>query len=376
MNREEIDRRTAELLDRYGFDHETFAKLRNRLRRGELSPASNTVRGRVTPPRGEDVVLLPTPEDAEFAQAMEQGVAALRKGQIAAAILNGGMATRFGGVVKGTVEAVDGKSFLELKLLEMHRLANALGTSIPTLIMNSFATDTTTRTFIDALRDRSPSLPQPHFFTQGISLRLCPDGSIFRDAQGNPSPYAPGHGDFPWALRTSGELDRLRQAGVRWITLSNVDNLGARVDPTVIGMHILSGKAITVEVVKRHAGDTGGAPARVNDRLTLLEGFRFPADFDATQIPVFNTNTFVFDLEILAEPAPLTWFFVEKTVDGRPAVQLERLIGELPSFHPAQFLEVPREGPRGRFFPIKTPADLETTRDALKTMLAAPVVNP
>jgi UTP--glucose-1-phosphate uridylyltransferase len=375
MNREEIAPQTKALLDRYGFDRQTFEQLREAIRRGTLSLASNAVTGHVAPPRKEDIVSVPLPGETRYTQAMERGLKALRAGQVAAAILNGGMATRFGGVVKGTVEAVDGKSFLEWKLSEVGRLEAALATSIQTLIMNSFATDAATRTFIDALRNTSPDLPNPSFFTQGISIRLRPDGSTFRDASGAPSLYAPGHGDFPWALQVSGEIDRLRRAGVRWITLSNVDNLGARLDPTVVGMHILSGKAMTVEVVERRPGDTGGAPARVDDRLTLIEGFRFPNSFDPAQIPVFNTNTFVFDLEILAQPIPLTWFFVEKSVDGQQAIQLERLVGELPSFHPAQFLEVPREGHRGRFFPIKTPADLEATRPVLRTMLAASVLD-
>src|SRR3712207_8661149 len=51
-------------------------------------------------------------------EAYDAGVAAIRRGEVAMAVLNGGMATRFGGVVKGIVEAVDGRSFLEWKLRE------------------------------------------------------------------------------------------------------------------------------------------------------------------------------------------------------------------------------------------------------------------
>jgi hypothetical protein len=61
---------------------------------------------------------------------------------------------------------------------------------------------------------------------------------------------------------------------------------------------------------------------------------------------------------------------VEKVVDGRVAVQLERLYHELTWFVPARFLEVLRSGPRGRFFPIKTPDDLARSRDGLRELLA------
>ena len=44
------------------------------------------------------------------------GAAALREGEIALVVLAGGMATRFGGGVKATAEALDGMSFLEVKL--------------------------------------------------------------------------------------------------------------------------------------------------------------------------------------------------------------------------------------------------------------------
>jgi UTP--glucose-1-phosphate uridylyltransferase len=156
--------------------------------------------------------------------------------------------------------------------------------------------------------------------------------------------------------------------------LSNVDNLGARVDPVVVGAHLLSGRPVTVEVAPKVAGDAGGAPARVDGRVMLVEGFRFPLGFDQDSIPVFNTNSFVFNLDALDQDFDFTWFYVEKTTDGRTAVQLERLVNELTAMLPSTFLTVPRSGPQGRFFPIKAPEDLEAARPALREMLATPVV--
>src|SRR5205823_15102841 len=111
----------------------------------------------------------------------------------------------------------------------------------------------------------------------------------------------------------------------------------------------------------------------VGGRPMVVEGFRFPPAFDPQRIGVFNTNSFVFDLEALDRDYPLTWLYVEKEVDGRPAVQPERLVGELSAFVPTTYLEVPRRGPRGRFFPVKTPGDLEAARPALAELLAAPL---
>jgi UTP--glucose-1-phosphate uridylyltransferase len=348
------DADVEELLERYGFDRERFARLQARVASGELSPASNIVRGPIEPLSDG---LTPLPADEETRAA---GVEALRRGEVAASVLNGGMATRFGGVVKGVVEAVEGRSFLEWKI---HGAARA---GVPLLCMNSFATDAATRAFV-----RERGLPEPRFFAQSVSLRLNPDGSLFRDRDGRLSPHSPGHGDFNEALRASGLVEALRRDGVRLVMLSNVDNLGARIDPLVIGAHVRAGRPMTVEVVPKHPGDTGGAPVRVDGRPMLVEGFRFPPSFDQDRLDVFATNSFVFDLDALDRVYRLTWFYVEKQVDGRPAVQLERLVNELSTFLPTTFLRVPRDGPHGRFFPIKTPDHLAEAQGPLREMLRA-----
>src|SRR5919106_81613 len=193
--------------------------------------------------------------------------------------------------------------------------------------------------------------------------------ALFRRADGRPSPYAPGHGDFLAAIGRSGVLDRLRETGVKHVMVSNVDNLGARIDPAVVGMHLLGGRPVTAEVAEK-GGDLGGAPVRLDGRPMLLEAPRFPPDFDQSRIPVFNVNTLTLDLDILERDYELTWLYIEKSVDGRTAVQLERVFHEITAFVPTTYLVVPRRGPRGRFFPIKTPQDLELEQESLREMLS------
>jgi UTP--glucose-1-phosphate uridylyltransferase len=369
----EIDPETRATLEQYGFDESQFLHLQADVRAGRLSAEGNQLTGRIEPPSEGDVTSLPAPGERGWREAYDAGTAAVRDGAVAMAVLNGGMATRFGGVVKGIVEAVDGRSFLEWKLLDARRTALALSGQVPCVIMNSFATEAPTRAYLDAALQRDADLTEPLQFSQFVSLRLNRDGSLFREEDGRPSLYAPGHGDFPIALRRSGTLALLRQRGVRYVMLSNVDNLGARVDPLVIGAHLLNARPVTVEVAPKAAGDAGGAPARVEGRMMHVEGFRFPPDFDQDSIPVFNTNSFVFDLDALDQDFDLTWLYVEKDVEGRPAVQLERLVNELTSFLPSTFLTVPRSGPSGRFFPVKSPEDLESARPALREMLATPL---
>jgi UTP--glucose-1-phosphate uridylyltransferase len=363
---EDVDEGARAVLERYGFDAARFEELRARVAAGELSPASNVVDASVEPLADGDVTPLPEPGMPGYEEVREAGVQAIRAGEVAVVVLAGGMATRFGGVVKALVEAVDGRSFLELVLDETERLGGALGAEIPVALMTSFATDVPLRRLAASRRG-----PRPLLFAQFAAPRLAPDGSLFRGPAGDVSLYGPGHGDLLEAIRGSGTLDELRARGVRTLAVSNVDNLGARLDPAVVGAHLLAGTPYTAEVALKE-GDMGGAPARVGGRPVLLEAPRFPPGFDHDSLPVFNTNTGLVEVEALEREYPLTWLYVEKEVEGRLAVQLERVYHELSSFVPTTFLLVPRRGPRGRFYPIKLPADLERSRGELRQLLASP----
>ena len=122
---------------------------------------------------------------------------------------------------------------------------------------------------------------------------------------------------------------------------------------------MLGGRPLTIEVASeggrhgRRAGP-GRRPAHA------ARGATVPAGFDHDAIPVFNTNTASIDDLSALRRSGRSGLAVRRAATSAvaPAVQLERLYHELSWFVPTTFLEVPRRGPRGRFFPIKTPDDL------------------
>ncbi len=362
----ELSAETSSLLEHYGFDRSTFELLRERLIAGRAGDADNRIRGEVKPPEPNDTVALPALGSDARRALHDEGEKAIRTGKVACVVLAGGMATRFGGVVKAAVEVSRGKSFLDLKLAQIRAAAQSAKGRVPVCLMTSFATDAdVTRLAAAAHTDAAPVSA----FAQYISLRLNPDGSLFRDAKGEPSPYAPGHGDLSFALRSKGVLKALIEEGVEHIYMSNVDNLAATLDPAIIGAHIAGQKRISVEVADKAKGDKGGAPARVDGVLQIVEGFRFPAGFDQDQIPVFNTNSFVIDTRAIDRDFDLSWFAVTKDVDGQKVIQFERLVGELTAFLPCHCIGVSREGDDGRFMPVKDPPELETRLFAIERML-------
>ena len=85
---------------------------------------------------------------------------------------------------------------------------------------------------------------------------------------------------------------------------------------------------------------------------------------------VFNTNTFWFSAKSLDRDFDLGWYYVEKTVDGRRAVQVEHLVGELTAHLSTNFLQIRRSGKQTRFLPMKSPDDLRAAIEEITDMYA------
>jgi UTP--glucose-1-phosphate uridylyltransferase len=362
-----IDESTKSELGRYGFDEALLDAFVARL----SNNPSNAVTGTLTPPAAGDVTRLPAPGSAERERLTGIGLAAIRAGHVGAVVLAGGMATRFGGVVKAVVPVLGERTFLELKHDDVANVSRRAGGVVPTYVMSSFTTHDRIVAHVAEKGLTRAGRPPIDVFPQYVSLRLTPEGALFRDGDGQLSPYAPGHGDLTFALRRSGLLRRFLDVGGRVLVMSNVDNLGASLDPALVGLHLELGGALTAEVVRKEKGDKGGAPARLDGVPQIIEGFRFPKTFDQDSIPVFNTNTFLLDARAIDRDFELPFYKVEKQVDGRTAVQFERLVGELTAFVPTRFVEVDREGPDGRFLPAKDPDELARRLPTIEALVTA-----
>ncbi|HOT08552.1 MAG TPA: UTP--glucose-1-phosphate uridylyltransferase [Polyangiaceae bacterium] len=354
-----------------GFDPSLFDTLAASI--GSDPDARNRLTTGVTPPAADDILDLPPAGSDEYHQLSRLGLEALACGQLAFVVLAGGMATRMGGVVKGLVHALNHQSFLDLRLIENLVWSKRAGRDIPLWLMTSHATDSALREALGSHLEGDRLAT----FRQNLSLRLNPDGSLFHASDGSPSVYAPGHGDLPDALRRAGLLERFVQRGGKVVWVANIDNLGAGIDPVILGWHLRHGAPVSVEVVDKIGTDRGGIPVRLDDRPVILEEFRLPRDFDPSQVRVFNTNTFLIDARLLATSRfDFTWVQVTKQVDGAKAIQFERLLGEITTALDTRFLRVPRQGTTSRFLPVKDNDELAFRRDEIQTVLKARGVLP
>lgn len=362
------EQQLAELL-KFGFDPELQQRWQRDIADGRLSKATNAVSGDLLAPPAGSVHKLPNGSSKSYRELERIGNEAIARGELGIVVLNGGMATRFGGVVKGVVPVLgEHRTFLGLCVEDIRHHRDRTGGRVRLFCMNSFATDEATRAHFADNRDFDLADEDVRHFTQYVALRMDQKGELFRLENGEPSPYGPGHGDFAKAMRESGSLRSFLDGGGRYLLVRNVDNLGARIDPVVLGHHIRSQTQITVEVAPKWPEDVGGSPFQYLGRTQLIEQIRYPADFDANVVDVFNTNTFTFSADALDREFELGWYYVEKQVEGRPAVQIEHLIGELTAHLSTNFLRVRRNGRLTRFLPLKTPDDLQGAVDEITEM--------
>ena len=286
--------------------------------------------------------------------------------------LNGGLGTSMGMTkAKSLLEVKEGLSFLDIIVRQVLYLRERHAARIPLLLMNSFATRDDTL----AALERYPELQVddlPLDFMQGKVPKLLEDGlePVRWPADPKLEWSPPGHGDVYTSLRTSGMLERLLQDGYRYLFLSNSDNLGAVLEPRILGWFAGEGLSFLSESTDRTESDRkGGHLARrtQDGRLVLRETAQTPDEDvehfeDLSRHRYFNCNNIWVDLRALERTLDegkgvlgLPMIVNRKTVDpgdsSSPAVvQLETAMGAaIGVFEGAAAIRVPR----ARFAPVK-----------------------
>ena len=344
------------------------------------SGASTRVCARATRARSRERAPLPV-ADLPSAEALAPFSGAGREalGRAVVLKLNGGLGTSMGlRGPKSLLPVREGLTFLDIIVRQVLDQRERAGLRLPLVLMNSFAT----REDSLALLSRYPELSQDvpldflqHRVPKVDAASLAPVAWPSDPAKGW---CPPGHGDLYPALVSSGMLAALRGAGYRYAFVSNCDNLGAVVEPDILGWMASEGLPFVMEVTRRTEADRkGGHLARGPEGgLLLRESAQCPpeemADFqDIERYRYFNTNNLWLDLAALERALektegvlPLPQIRNRKPVDpsdpSSPAVyQLETAMGAAIGVFPgARAVEVPRS----RFAPVKRTEDLLLVR--------------
>lgn len=300
--------------------------------------------------------------------------------------LNGGLGTSMGLTgPKSLVEARGGKSFLEIIL---RRTENS---NITMALINSYNTYEETMAALSYLKpSKFPLMLIQNKFPKILQKNYSPV-SWPQDPKLEWNP--PGHGDLYSVLYESGTLQKFLNEGIQYAFISNSDNLGARMDESLLGYFVNHQFPFMIEVAERTPADVkGGHIARnKNGRLILREVAQCPKDElevfqDIRRYRYFNTNNIWINLKSLKKYLDkekiilLPMICNPKTLDPRdksspPVFQIEAAMGAaLSLFQGATAVIVPRS----RFFPVKTCNDLLALRSdfLVHTQNHGQIINP
>jgi len=298
--------------------------------------------------------------------------------------LNGGLGTSMG--ISGPKTALpvrDGLSFLDIIAGQVLAIREKYDVELPVVFMDSFRTQDETL----ELLAKHPGLEVeglPLSFLQSAEPKLRSDDLTPVSWPEDPALEwcPPGHGDVYIALQSSGLLDTLRGRGVRYLFLSNGDNLGATFDPRIPAWMARDGVPYVAEVCARTRNDRKGghlARRRSDGRIVLRDSAQVaPGEeeyfADNERHEFFHVNNLWVDLDVLADQLAQRAGVLElpiivnrKTVDptrkdSTPVIQIESSMGTaVEVFEGSQALFVPRD----RFRPVKTTNELLLVRSDL-----------
>jgi UTP--glucose-1-phosphate uridylyltransferase len=344
----------------------TFAHYEERLRRGEQG----------TLPEAELEPLTDVPSAADLP---EGDASALER--VVVLKLNGGLGTSMGMTrAKSLLEVKNGRTFLDMIARQVLHLREQHDAAIPLVLMNSFATRDDTLAALETYPElRIEAVPLE--FVQGKVPKLLADSlePVSWPADPTLEWAPPGHGDVFTSLATSGTLTTLLERGYEYLFLSNSDNLGAVLEPRILGWFAREQLPFLSEVVDRTEGDRKGghlARRRGGGGLVLRETAQVPDEDqesfeDVERHRFFNCNNIWVNLRalertlneregVLGLPMIVNRKNVDPADSSSPEVlQLETAMGAaIGVFEGAGAVHVPRS----RFAPVKTTSHLLVVR--------------
>ncbi|XP_049766677.1 UTP--glucose-1-phosphate uridylyltransferase-like [Schistocerca cancellata] len=297
--------------------------------------------------------------------------------------LNGGLGTSMGcHGPKSMIHVRNELNFLDLTVQQIEHLNKTYDVNVPLVLMNSFNTDDDTQKFVRRYKGLQVEI---YTFNQSCFPRISRDTllPIARtcDIEGDMEAwYPPGHGDFYDSFRNCGLLKEFIQQGREYCFISNIDNLGATVDPKILNLLFRPedrSPEFVMEVTDKTRADVkGGTLIQYEQKLRLLEIAQVPKehidDFKSVKtFKFFNTNNLWVKLSAIERVLQEKTLNMEIIVNnktlanGLNVIQLETAVGAaMKTFNGGLGINVPRM----RFLPVKKTSDLLLVKSNLYSL--------
>ncbi|MFH1998361.1 MAG: UTP--glucose-1-phosphate uridylyltransferase, partial [Planctomycetota bacterium] len=364
---------TARIMQENGFDRKTHAHLKTSLKSGKIGTSRNRLPGntQIDDVRPDHVqIAFDDSESDPDGRYKKAGIDALKNGSVAVVTFSGGLGSRWtegAAVVKPIHPFVmmrgKHRSFTEIHLAKSRRAARQYGTQVPHIFTTSFLTHDAFEQYLSQndhfgyegtvrlsraraiglrtfpmerdLRFLWEELPQQRLDEQQQKIiknyheaiiqwtREKGEGEDYTDNLPIQRFNPPGHWhEIPNMLR-NGVLAGLMKEhpNLNYLMAHNTDTLGATLDPVILGMHMLSGKAITFEVTPRRFEDKGGGLVLVNGVPQLMESLALPSEEDEFKLSFYNTLTNWIDIDSLLSLFRLSREALLQSLEGGKAAQ-------------------------------------------------------
>lgn len=335
------------LLERHGFDAVFHEQLKADLKSGRIGLAQNRIPAniKITDINEGDVELALNGYHEKYNKI---GINALKNGELAIVSLAGGAGSRWtkgAGVVKSLnpFAKLKGKhrNFIETHLSKTSKVSAMCGVQIPHIFTTSYSTHDAINQSLN--RENNYRYSGPVHLSEGkvIGLRTVPmardlrfeweempqqlldeqqqkmqeslrnaliswtqhtgEGSDYTDNLPQQCVHPVGHWYEVPNMLLNGTLHKVleSQASIKYLMVHNIDTLGANVDPSLLGLHINNGAALTTEVISRNLEDRGGGLARVNGNLRLIEGLALSDEKIEFELSYYNSSTTWVDIDQL-----------------------------------------------------------------------------
>lgn len=286
--------------------------------------------------------------------------------------LNGGLGTSMGlSKAKSLIPIKGNLSFLNVIAQQILYLRNKFSVSIPLLFMDSYNTQKDSLEELKKIGFHQENVNIPLSFLQHRVPRLLKDTLEPIECQDKREEWCPpGHGDIYFTLVETGLLDKLIDLGYEVAFLSNGDNLGATVEPSIANFILKEKIEFAMEMTPKTPADKkGGAIYRklkngVFQHYELLETAQVPAEHmheftGMGKFRTFSTNNLWIHLPSLKKKwlegnFQLALIVNPKVVEGKDVIQLETAMGSaVRNFSKFKGIIIPRD----RFAPVKKTED-------------------
>lgn len=197
--------------------------------------------------------------EANREQFTKTGLEAIRKGQVGAVLLAGGMGTRLGsddpkGMYNvGVTRELYIFECLINNLMDVVKQADAW---IHLFVMTSDKNHEATVKFLKEKAYFGYKEEYVHFFKQEMAAATDYNGKIYLEEKGRLSTSPNGNGGWFISLQRNGLLELVHSEGIEWLNVFAVDNVLQRIaDPCFVGATIEKNCVVGSKVVRKSAPD-------------------------------------------------------------------------------------------------------------------------